>query len=110
MIANLIGEFDKHLEWAKEKKDHMALAFALEESVKNKENLRKFNKFRKEPFYKELLLKSLKRFRKIVEEDNKDIVKYGYSSSEHYVDKDWYLINKYRLKLLEKEAKRLKIK
>lgn len=109
MIANLVEEFDKHLKWAKEKKDHMAFAFALEEEVKNKENSKKFNKFRKEPIYKEIFLKSLKRFREIVEDEKKDIVKYGYGSSEHFVDKNFHLSNKYRLKLLEKEAKRLKL-
>ncbi|MBI2508035.1 hypothetical protein HYV89_03720 [Candidatus Woesearchaeota archaeon] len=107
MISNYEDEFNKHLRCVKEKEDHVAFAFALEGMRENKENSIKFNEFRKSVIYKKILLKALKHFRKIVQEEEKNIVKYGYGASEHYIDKDFHKANKKRLKLLEEEAKNL---
>ena len=94
-------EFHKHLELAKEKGDHMALAFALEESKENKKYEKYINEFKKNPLYKKILLKSLKRFREIVKDKEKIM---------QNIDKDYYLESKKKLMLLEREAKKIKLK
>ena len=64
-------EFHKHLKLANEKGDHVAFAFALEESEENKKYEKYINEFKKNPLYRKILLKSLKRFREIVKDKEK---------------------------------------
>ena len=95
MDTNLIKELQKHIALAKRKKDHMALAFALSEETAINSTIRNFENFKKTREYKVLLKVAVARFRNIVKKSTKD---------DQFLHED-----KEHLKLLEKEAKRLKL-
>ncbi|MFA5175915.1 MAG: hypothetical protein WC413_01480 [Candidatus Nanoarchaeia archaeon] len=111
MTYNLLEEIQKEIRNAKKKggRDVYAISslLSLEKELKQKSNL--LEKFKKSAIYKDRVLKSLNFFSKTVKKWNKEVSKKGNKAFSDRSEKQWYLDTKRDFKLLQKEAKRLKL-
>jgi hypothetical protein len=109
MVYNPLNECEKYLKAAKKGQDWWALPYALSELESINKILEKFNEFKNSDIYKKRVSVSLKEIQKRVKRWDRLIKQKGDKAFADVNEKEWHESNKRYLRLLQKEAKRLKL-
>ncbi len=111
MTYNSLEEIKKEIDRAKGKGGRdvyaMAAILSLEKDIKESVNL--LENFKGSSIYKDRVLKALTHFSKTMKKWDRDVVNKGDKAFCDRSEKQWYIDTKEDLKLLQKEAKRLKL-